>query len=53
MNRQILFRGIRTDGKGWVEGDLINLDDRIMIAGVAWWHMAQVTPTKKHWKLSV
>jgi len=21
--RQILFRGLRTDGKGWVEGDLI------------------------------
>ncbi len=24
MNRKILFRGKRTDGKGWVEGDLIN-----------------------------
>ena len=23
MNREIQFRGLRTDGKGWVEGDLV------------------------------
>jgi hypothetical protein len=23
MNREILFRGLRADGKGWVEGDLL------------------------------
>lgn len=26
MNREIKFRGLRTDGKGWVYGDLFNID---------------------------
>lgn len=33
MKREILFKAKRVDNGEWVEGDLINLDDRIMISG--------------------
>ena len=37
MNREILFRALRKDGQGWVEGDLIQLDYEIHIAGKEMW----------------
>lgn len=44
MKRQIKFRGLRTDGKGWVYGDLINYSDtekKILEANFRQWDILE------------
>ena len=31
MKREIKFRGLRTDGKGWIYGDLIHTNEQVLI----------------------
>jgi hypothetical protein len=31
MSREVLFRGLRVDGKGWVEGSLVNAKNGVFI----------------------
>ncbi|MEI2296381.1 YopX family protein, partial [Sphingobacterium sp. ML3W] len=32
MNRQIKFRGLRTDGEGWLYGDLSHVNEQVLIS---------------------